>query len=61
MLCTWMEGGPYSKKLGEVSLVDSDSTRREEHAPVGHSSEWAKFHFNFDFLTTGGARRALGA
>ena len=31
-------GGSYSKKLGELSLVDSDSTRREEHAYIGHSS-----------------------
>ena len=31
-------GGSYSKKLGELSLVDSDSTRREEHAYISHSS-----------------------
>ena len=30
--------GSYSKRLGELSLVDSDSTRREEHAYIGHSS-----------------------
>ena len=36
-------GGSYSKKIGELSLVDSDSTRREEHAYIGHSSGWAKF------------------
>ena len=31
-------GVPYSKKLGELSLVDSDSTRREKHAYIDHSS-----------------------
>ena len=30
--------GCYFKKLGEISLVDSDSTRREQHAYKGHSS-----------------------
>ena len=38
-----MGGGSYSKRLGELSLVDSDSTQQEEHAYIGHSSEWAKF------------------
>ena len=32
-----MGGGSYSKKLGELSLVDSDSTEREEHAYIGLS------------------------
>ena len=39
----WGGVGSYSKKLGELSLVDFDSTQREEHAYIGHSSEWAKF------------------
>ena len=30
--------GSYSKKLGELLLVDSDSARREEHTCIGHSS-----------------------
>ena len=37
----WM-GESYSKKLSELSLVDSDSTGREEHPYIGHSSGWAK-------------------
>ena len=45
------------KKLGELSLVDSDSTWREEHAYIGHSSGWAKF-FELGSLNVGiSARR----
>ena len=36
-------GGSYSKKLLELLTVDSGSTRRDEHAYIGHSSERAKF------------------
>ena len=36
-------GGSYSKKLFELFLVDSDRTRRDKHAYIGHSSGWAKF------------------
>ena len=39
----WGGVGSYSKKLGELSLVDFDSTQREEHAYIGHSSGCAKF------------------
>ena len=35
--------GSYSKKIYVHSLVDSDSTRREKHACISHSSGWAKF------------------
>ena len=36
-------GDLIKKKIGELTLVDSDSTGREEHAYIGHSSGWAKF------------------
>ena len=36
-------GGSYSKKLLELLTVDSGSTRRDEHAYIGHSSGRAKF------------------
>ena len=36
-------GGSYSKKLSELFLVDSDRTRRDKQAYIGHSSGWAKF------------------
>ena len=38
-----MGGRSYSKKIGELSLVDSNSTQREEHAYIGHFSGRAKF------------------
>ena len=47
------DGGFYSKKLGELSLMDSDKTGREEHAYIGHR-KWHFFGNNVDFLATGG-------
>ena len=34
--------GVLFQKIGELSLVDSDSTRREEHVYIGRSSGWSK-------------------
>ena len=36
-------GGLIAKKIYELSLVDYDNTRREEHAYIGHSYGQAKF------------------
>ena len=36
-------GGSYSKKILEFLTVDPVSTRRDEHAYIGHSSERAFF------------------
>ena len=58
-------GGFYSKKLGELLLVDSDSTRLEEHAiPLGELGAFEFWKYlpenatffgnNVDFLATRG-------
>ena len=35
-----MMGGHIPKRIHELSFVDSDSNRREEHAYIVHSSFW---------------------
>ena len=34
------DGGVLFQKIGELSLVDSDSTQQEEHTYISLSSEW---------------------